>query len=140
MVIGERGSNTTYTLESLIITKRVSYSLNYDESATTSSELLINDSNNPQNFAPTSQSLATTPVLIKDSRAAITLTGVRSNLTFVYSNRKTFRTSTISSEQSTEGMSINASRTLLQSSSVSENISRQETEVTQKNIVKDKEP
>ena len=121
----------------MINTRRVTYSLNYDESVTTSRELLINDSNNPQNFAPTSQSIATAPVLIKNGRVAITFTGVRTNLTIAYFNRKTNRANTISNEASTEGVSINPSRTLSQSSSVSANISRQETEATQKNVVKD---
>jgi hypothetical protein len=133
--VGERGDDTTYILDTLINTRRVTYSLNYDESVTTSRELLINDSTNPQNFSPTSQSIEATPVLIKNGRAAITMTGVRTNLTFAYFNRKTSRSN--SNEETTDGMSIDASRTLSQSSSVSANISRQETEATQKNVVTD---
>jgi hypothetical protein len=135
--IGERSDEPTYLIESFITTRRVTYTLNYDESVSTSRDLLINDSTNPQDFAPSSQSIETAPAYIKQGRAEIIMTGVRTNLTFAYFNRKTSRTDNNSNEELTEGVSIDARRTLSQSSSVSASISREETEATQINNVTD---
>jgi outer membrane usher protein FimD/PapC len=76
-------------------------------------------------------------VLIKNGRVAITMTGVRTDLTLAYFNQKTFRDNSNSNEESSDGVSIDASRTLSKGSSLSANISRQETETTQKNILTD---
>lgn len=135
--IGEKDNKTTYLLDALINTSQVTIALNYDESVTTSRALLINDITNPQNFGPTSQSIDSTAVLIKNGRVAITMTGVRTDLTLAYFNQKTFRDNSNSNEESSDGVSIDASRTLSKGSSLSANISRQETETTQKNILTD---
>jgi hypothetical protein len=135
--IGEKGDDTTYLLQSVINTSQTQITLDYDESVTTSRTILINDSNNTQNFGPTSQSIDTTAVLIKNGRLAITMTGVRTHLTVAYFNQKTLRAKTNSNEESSAGISIDAKRTLSQASSVSVKMARQETEASQENILTD---
>jgi hypothetical protein len=121
----------------VINTSQTQITLDYDESVTRSRTILINDSNNTQNFGPTSQSIDTTAVLIKNGRLAITMTGVRTHLTVAYFNQKTLRAKTNSNEESSAGISIDAKRTLSQASSVSVKMARQETEATQENILPD---
>ena len=133
---GKRGDDTTYLLDVLIKSERISYTLNYDESVTTSRDLLV-DETNQQGFYPTSQNLSITPVLIKNGRVAISLAGRRTDITLAYFKQTTNQTSTNSDDEITDGLSININRTLSESSSIQLNLSRQERQTTQENTIDD---
>lgn len=133
---GKRGDNTTYTLDALIKSKRVTYTLNYDESVTTSRNQLIDEANQ-QGFVPTSQTLSITPVLIKNGRIAINMTGRRTDLTFAYFKQTTNRENTNNDDEITDGLNISIKRTLSALSSVQLYLSHQEGETTQANTIDD---
>lgn len=134
--VGKRGDDTTYSLDALITSQRTTYTLNYDETVTTSRNQLI-DETNQQGFFPTSQTLSITPVLIKNGRIAINMTGRRTDLTLAYFKQTTNQENTINDEEITDGLNISIKRTLSALSSVQLYFSRQESETTQENTIDD---
>jgi len=134
--VGERGGDATYLLDALIKSKRITYTLNYDETVTTSRSLLI-DQANQQNFSPTSQNLSINPVLEKNGRIAINFTGRRTDISLTYFKQTTDQSAGNRDDEMTDGININIKRTLSTSSSVQLTLSRQERETTQENTVDD---
>lgn len=135
--VGERGNNTSYQLASSLKTRHVTYKLDYDESITTPSALLINDAGNPQNLSAINQTLSITPVLVKKGTIGMTVNGKRTDITFSYFQQTTTQNENNVGREIKEGLSINANRTLSDVSSAQITLSRQKTETTQENTIDD---
>ena len=134
--IGKRGNSTSYTLTSSLKTRQVTYQVDYDESITTSRALLINDANNQQSATALNQTLSIAPVLVKKGTIGMTVNGKKTNVTFSYSQQMTMEDNNIDREVR-ESLSLNASRTLSDTSSAQLTLSRQETKTVQQNAVDD---
>ncbi len=134
---GKRGNDTTYTLDSQIVSKRVTYAINYGETITTLRTLLIEQVNDEEGFFTTSQTLSINPVLIKNGRITINLAGRRTDMVLSYFEQTTDRSDAGDDSEKTEGLSINISRRLSTLSSVQINLSRRESKITQQNTIDD---
>ena len=133
---GKRGDDTTYILDSLMVSNRVTYALNYDETVSTSRSLLT-DQAIQDGFLPTNQTLSITPGLIKNGRITITMVGRRTDLILSFFKQTINRSAINNDEETTEGWSIKVMRRLSALSSVQLNLSRQESEITQQNTIND---
>ncbi len=133
---GKRGDDTTYSLDSLIVSNRVTYALNYGETVTTSRTLLI-DQANQEGFFASSQTLSITPVLIKNGRITATIAGRRTDLSLSYFKQATDRSATGEDDEKKGGLNISVKRRLSNLSSIQLNLSRQESEIVQKNTIDD---
>lgn len=134
--VGKRGDDTTYFLDTLIRSKRITYTLKYDETVTTSRTQLI-DETNQQGFFSASQTLSINPVLIKNGRIAINFAGRRTDIRLEYFLRSTNRVDSNSDDEITDGLNISIKRTLSELSSVQLYLSRQDSETTQENTIDD---
>ncbi len=143
--IGKRGDNTTYTLDSSLKTKQITYQLGYNESITTSRALLIDDAADQQDLtevnqpglAAANQTLSIDAILVKKGTIGMTIKGKKSSLTVGYFQQTTTQNINNIGKEIREGLNINATRTLSDSSSAQISLARQETETTQRNTVDD---
>lgn len=133
--IGERGNNTSYTLDSSLKTKQVTFQMNYAESITTSRALLINDAVSQQSPVTINQTLSIAPILVKTGSIVMTVNGKRSSVTFTYLQQTTTQNANNIGREIKESLSASASRKLSDTSSVQISLSRQETETVQEDTV-----
>ena len=134
---GKRGDDTTYFLDSMVRNNRTTYTFNYDETVTDSRTLLIDETSIQPGFSPTSQTLSTTPILLKNGRIGITANGKRTDLTLAYFMQIKNQANTNSEEEVTEGINISANRRLSNLSSVRILLSHQESKTIQENSLDD---
>lgn len=134
--IGKRGNSTSYILASSLKTMQVTYQVDYDETITTSRALLINDASKQQSPTALNQTLSIAPVLVKKGTIGMTVNGKKTNVTFSYSQQTTMQDNNIGREIR-ESLSLNASRSLSDTSSAQLTLSRQETKTVQQNAVDD---
>ncbi len=134
---GKRGDDTTYTLDTFLKTSRITYALNYDETVTTTRALLIEQTADQTAFAPSSQALSITPLLVKNGSVAITATGQRTDITLSYFEQSRSLKVNGIDEEKTDGLSIQVKRTLSALSSFQVAISSQKSQTSQKNIIDD---
>jgi hypothetical protein len=133
--VGKRGDDTTYTLDSSTQSSRITYTLNYDESITTSRALTINEIDSQTNLTATSQGLSITPVLLKKGRIGMVITGRRSEVGLSYFHQTTTQSADNIGREISQGLSINATRTLSNSSSIQLTASQQKNKTSQENTV-----
>ena len=135
--IGKRGNSTSYTLASSLKTRQVTYQVDYDETITTSRALLINDASKQQSPTALNQTLSIAPVLVKKGSIGMTVNGKKTNVTFSYSQQTTMQVNNNIGREIRESLSLNASRSLSDTSSAQLTLSRQETKTVQQNAVDD---
>lgn len=133
--VGKRGNDRTYTLDSLLRSRRMTYTLNYDETVTTSRALLIDENSIEEGIFPSSQGLSITPVLLKEGRVAVVFTGRLTDLSLAYFKQSKSQSEGSVDDEVVDGISINANRRLSSLSSVQLLLSRQETETSQDNVL-----
>jgi hypothetical protein len=111
--------------------------VDYDETITTSRALLINDANKQQSPTALNQTLSIAPVLVKKGSIGMTVNGKKTNVTFSYSQQTTMQVNNNIGREIRESLSLNASRSLSDTSSAQLTLSRQETKTVQQNAVDD---
>ncbi len=135
---GERGDDTTYTLDTLVKTRRTTFSASYDETITTTRVLLIDQATIDQEvLSPTSLTLSITPVLVKNGRVSINTRGKKSALTLALFKQTIDQFDIVGDEDVIDGVSISFNRSLSANSSYQIVVSRQESQTTQENIIDD---
>lgn len=132
---GVRDGETTWLLDSVIKSRRLKLSMNYEERVTTSRQIIIEESELLPDLVTTSQSLSIASVLLKKGTISLTAAGRRTEFTASYFNESRNRQDTDSEEERIEGLSLRTKRTLSRLSSVQLSISSRDSQTTQKNTI-----
>ena len=115
----------------------MTYTLNYDESVTSSRALLIDENSIQEGFFPSSQELSITPVLLKEGRIEAVYTGRITDLSLAYFKQTKSQADEDIDDEVTDGISFNLNRQLSSLSSARLSLSRRETETSQDNVLDD---
>lgn len=134
--IGEKNDDTSYSLESTFIRKRLNLSINYSEEVTTSRSLSLQQIISPSGVITSSETLSVKPILVKRGSIDMVMKGRRTDFTLTYFDQVE-NIDVDSEDKKTDGVSLTISRKLSRHSTLDFNASRENIETTEDDTIKD---
>lgn len=135
--VGEKNDDTSYSLDSTFIRKRLSLSINYSEEVTTSRSLSLLQIVSPSGVVTSSETLSVTPILVKRGSIDLVMKGRRTDIAIAYFDQVENIDDVDSEDEKTDGISITVSRKLSRHSTLDFNASRENIETTEDDTIKD---